>query len=328
MSASYPRFFSAGAALLLVLTLPAAGDALAYSGITNLVYLSDEDKLQGFSATDKDPGDADATESCIDWVTDEAGNTFCDETLYVENWVAVTAQVYNVAGTLVYSGSDTDFAAAVNEYTLPVQLGYFLDTRAHGIHYLEQDFYFGSLDANGFWFYSYAGTNVYQLGETEKIARAIPVCNQASIDSVSVNTALQWTAAEPWERAATIACAVGPNSPTALNFNDSFAQIYPNFASTNDPCATLTYQNSPFVGAVHKHPYFQSAAEYTRGNGCRKDKNPPTVSQLNQLNILNQDFSDGDKSAYRNSGQPFYLRVPLGNAVKRLLNNTTTGVWP
>jgi len=328
MSASYRRFGPAGSALLLVLMMLPAPEAPAISGITNLVYLTDEDKLQGFSATQKDPGDLDATESCIQWVPDEAGNYFCQQTLYIENWVSVTAQLYNTAGTLVYSGYDSDFVAAVNEYLLPVQVGYFLDTRAHGIHYLEQDLYFGNLDSSGFWVYSYAGTNVYQLGETEKIEKAIPVCNQASIDSASINAVLQWPATEPWERAATVFCAIGPNTPSVGNFNDSFGQIYPYFASTNDPCATLTYKGVPVVGAAHKHPYFQSAAEYTRGNGCRNDKNPPTISQLNQLNILNQQFSDNDKAAFSGSGIPFYLRVPLGNAVKRLLNNTTTGVWP
>jgi hypothetical protein len=329
MSAKYRRFMTAASTLLLVLMMLSARDAMAYTGITNLVYLSDQDRLHGFSATHKDPGDLNAAESCIQWVPDELGNYHCVATLYVENWVSVTAELYDVAGTRMYSAYDFDFVAAVNEYLLPVPVpnSYLVPSRAHGIHYVEQDVYFGNLDATGFWFYSYAGTNVYLLGETDKEATPIPVCSQASIDSASINTVLQWTAVEPWERAATMVC-IWPNAPNAINFNDSFAQIYPFFASTNDPCATTIYRSSIFVGGVHKHPYFQSAAEYTRGNGCRNDKRSLTLSQLNQVNILNQEFSDNDKAAFAGSGSPFYLRVPLGNAVKRLLNNTTTGVWP
>jgi hypothetical protein len=81
-------------------------------------------------------------------------------------------------------------------------------------------------------------------------------------------------------------------------------------------------------GGVHKHPYFQTSAEYNRGNGCLNDKTFLTTAQLNQVNTLNQDFSPGDKSAFSGTGLPFYVRVPLGNAIKQLLNGATTGVWP
>jgi len=339
MLAIQRRFISASSTLLLVLMMLSTRDASAFSGITNLVYIGSQDQLQGFSATNKDVGDLNATEVCTEYVPDEAGDYFCVATLYVEYWVSVTAQLFNQQSgvpVLHYSGHSRDFLAAVNEYSMPPPPpnGYFSDFRAHGIYYVEQDIYFGNSDGSGFWFYTYAGTNVYQLGEADKIEHVIPYCSLATVDSGVINEILQWPAKEPFERAATIGC-MGPNLVTVFDFNDSFGKIYPYMPFTNDPCKTTVYLSligQGIVGGMHKHPYFQSPDEYTAGLGCFQDKRSPTISQLDQLNIMNQDFSDNDKNAFRGSspaaGWPFYLRVPTGSAVKRFLSNTTTGVWP
>lgn len=327
MFVSHRRFISGISALLLALTMLIAKDAMALSGVTNLVYLTDEDRLQGFSATYKDVGDLNAAESCIQWVYDEAGNYYCVQTLYYENWVSVTAELYNPSGGLYHSGHSYDFISAVEEYLLQPS-SYLANWRAHGIHYLEQDIYYGYYDITGFWVYSYAGTYVYVLGETEKLYRPVPVCSVSSTAYAAINTALQWPAVEPWERAATLLC-VAPNSVTAGYFNDSFGQFYTDLSPTNDPCATKVVSGLDYrAGGVHKHPYFQSSAEYNRGNGCFGDQTVLTAAQLSAYNTLNQDFSTGDRSAASGTGLPFYLRVPLGNAIKQLLNNTTTGVWP
>jgi hypothetical protein len=315
-----------GSALLLALMMLSAREAMALSGVTNVVYLSDQDKLQGFSATYKDVGDVNAAEYCTQWVYDEVGNYYCVQTLYYENWVSVTAELYNPSGGLYYSAHSYDFISAVEEY-LQQPSSYLANWRAHGIHYLEQDLYIGYYDATGFWIYVYAGTNVYLLGETQKLERPVPVCSVSSTQSAAINTALQWPAVEPWERAATMLC-VAPNSVTAGYFNDSFGQFYTDLGPTNDPCATKVVDLDYRSGGVHKHPYFQTSAEYNRGNGCLNDKTFLTTAQLNQVNTLNQDFSPGDKSAFSGTGLPFYVRVPLGNAIKQLLNGATTGVWP
>lgn len=315
-----------------------ARDASAFSGITNLVYLGSQDQLQGFSATTKDVGDLNATEVCTQYEYDEAGDYFCVATLYVEYWVSVTAELFNQqSGTLHYSGHSRDFLAAVNEYSMPPPPpnGYFSDFRAHGTYYVEQDIYFGNSDGSGFWFYTYAGTNVTKIGEADKVEHVIPSCSLATVDSLAINTASQWSPKEPWERAATFFCGA-PNQALAYDFNDSFNQFYPGMPLSNDPCSTTIYAmalaGQGIVGGIHSHPYFQSAAEYTRGLGCLHDQRSPTISQLDQLNIMNQDFSDNDKAAFSGSmpgaGWPLYLRVPLGNAVKRFLSNTTTRVWP
>lgn len=77
---------------------------------------------------------------------------------------------------------------------------------------------------------------------------------------------------------------------------------------------------------AHSHPFFSDAEEYHRGLGCHGDQDPVTEQDLVIFNIQNQCFGSGDVAWTDLTGLPLYLRVSLGNQVKRM--NPDGDVYP
>ncbi len=152
-----------------------------------------------------------------------------------------------------------------------------------------------------------------------------PSCSPVVIDQAAINSVFQWPKKEPYERGVTLVCA-GIDVITPRNQTTSWT-------TTQDPCATAIQPAPYWVAAAHSHPFFTTAAQYRAGVGCLRDQNVLTPTQLNQVNILNEEFSvEGDIAAFCARTQPLYMRVPIGDRVKKLqgsaLGCTVTTVFP
>jgi hypothetical protein len=167
-----------------------------------------------------------------------------------------------------------------------------------------------------------------------QVAQAPPAPSCGAPDGLAVNISVDqyiWPPQEPFERGVSLACQNGNVTPQ--NFRDSFGYYYSGFTPSNDPCGTSLNPNvsGTLLGGLHSHPYFRTPQEYMAGVTCGNVPNQqtPTISELNQLNQTNQAFGPDDGVWPASTGTPLFMRVPVGNVVKKKSpGGNVTQVYP
>src|SRR5262245_43638977 len=158
-----------GLALVTLLTLVPVRSAFALSGASGLSYNVPSSVLSGYSETWKDVWDPDYGYDCYQWAYDEAGNWYCAQVLYWEDYVSLTLGIYTPTGVQYGNGYIYDLRDAYLPYQFQTNVSGTWSNA--GNHYLERDFYID----DGTFFY-YIGTNTYLLGQTLAQANVQPQC--------------------------------------------------------------------------------------------------------------------------------------------------------
>lgn len=287
--------------------------------------------LNGWSRTSK-TGESDGYSVCIYEDYDPYTNQWGCIQYYVV-WYSVRVVGYLWRPTQVQHWARQNTSMWTAEVTTPqVSQPEAGDWTLRGHHYWVEDWGICG------YFYGYpycieSGTNANYLGTTHdtKTVLCTSANSSTAFDQAAVTQALAWPANEPFERAVSIRClSPGTFEIVPGSLNDSFREIYPSGAFSNDPCLS-TITTPTLYGStlgLHTHPHFTTAAQYLRGNGCNGDTNYPSPAQLQQINQQNIAPSANDRNAFRCLATPLYVRSPAADRVTRIQGTPGTGFCP